>query len=184
MAALASLPLAASGVESAEGQTARTPSRVLVAYFSRSGNTRVIAGLLKRAFSAALFEIEPASPYPEEYLATVKQATEERDRGIDPLLAAKVTDIASYDTVYLGFPIWGETAPSIIRSFLKTHDLGGKTLVPFITHGGYGPGKSQRVIASHAPKAHIQQPFVMQADQERRTMETVHAWLRQRDATR
>ena len=88
-------------------------SKSLVAYFSRSGNTRVIAGLIQRARHADLFEILPASPYPEDYLATVAQATEERDRGVEPPLASKMPNIAVYDTVYLGFPIWGETAPPV-----------------------------------------------------------------------
>ena len=180
MAAIAGFPLAAPATHSGGGQVSRASSKVLVAYFSRSGNTRVIAGLLTRAFGAAIFEIQPATPYPEEYLATVKKATEERDQRIEPLLGGKVSDIASYGTVYLGFPIWGETAPSVIRSFLKAHDLSGKTLVPFITHGGYGLGDSQKVLTSHAPKSRIEKPFVMQADQERRTMETVNAWLQQR----
>ncbi len=182
VAAIAGLPLTARKAKSGGGEASRASSKVLVAYFSRSGNTRVIAGLLKRAFGAAIFEIQPATPYPEEYLATVKKATEERDRDIEPPLAGKISHIASYDTVYLGFPIWGETAPSIIRSFLKAHDLTGKTLVPFITHGGYGLGDSQKVLANHAPKSRIEKPFVMQADQERRTMESVNAWLQQRAA--
>ena len=72
--------------------------------------------------------------------------------------------MAGYSTVFLGFPIWGETAPPLIRSFLSSHDLSGKTLVPFITHGGYGLGNSEAVIAKHAPRALIRSPFVMQAD--------------------
>jgi len=85
--------------------------------------------------------------------------------------------MADYDTVFLGFPIWGETTPAVIRSFLRAHDLSGKTLIPFVTHGGYGLGNSQSVIASHAPKARLLQGFVMEADQERRTMERVTDWL-------
>jgi flavodoxin len=158
-------------------QIARPKAPVLVAYFSRSGNTRVIAGLLQRAFGADLFEILPATPYPDEYLATVEQARQERDRSVEPALKAQVPNMASYATVFLGLPIWGETAPPIIRSFLSAHDLAGKTIVPFITHGGYGLGSSERVIARHAPKSRLQPAFSMQADQERQTMERVSAWL-------
>jgi Flavodoxin len=60
---------------------AKPEKRVLVAYFSRTGNTRVVAGLIQRAFGADLFEIVPTAPYPDEYLATVEQARQERDRG-------------------------------------------------------------------------------------------------------
>jgi flavodoxin len=171
--------LLSGGIASAEPTIApkRSGSNILVAYFSRSGNTRVIAGTIHRALATDLFEIQPARPYPEDYEQTVAQATQERDRGYEPPLAAKVPDIAAYTTIFLGFPIWGETAPPVIRSFLKAHDLKGKTLRPFITHGGYGPGNSLAVLAAHAPGARIEPAFVMEADQERRTMEQVKSWL-------
>jgi flavodoxin len=155
----------------------RARSKTLVAYFSRSGNTRVIAGILQRLLQADLFEIQPARPYPEDYEQTVEQARQERDRGIEPPLKARAPEIATYDTIFLGFPIWGETAPPVVRSFLKSHDLSGKTLRPFITHGGYGPGKSAVVLASHAIGASIEAPFVMEADQERRTLNQVRNWI-------
>jgi flavodoxin len=71
---------------------------MLVAYFSRSGNTRVVAGLIQRAMGADMFEIRPATPYPEDYLATVEQAKQESERGFEPALAAKEARIAEYDT--------------------------------------------------------------------------------------
>jgi flavodoxin len=187
MAALASLPLlgaAGSSQGTADQGTAsqgagklRSDSPVLVAYFSRSGNTRVVAGLIQRAARAQLFEIMPANAYPDEYLATVEQARQERDRDFEPALAAKVHDIGDYHSVFLGFPVWGETAPPVIRSFLSSHDLSGKTLIPFITHGGYGLGDSLSVLASHARNARLLEGFAMQADQERKTMEQVSSWL-------
>lgn len=178
MAAFATLPLSGFAATSDSGRRmSQAGSRTLVAYFSRSGNTRVVAGLLQRAFNADLFEIRPADPYPEEYLATVEQARQERDRGIKPTLAAHVSEIGLYDTVYLGFPIWGETAPPVVRSFLAAHDFAGKTLRPFVTQGGYGLGKSMSVLAAHAPRAKVDRPFVMEADQERKTMNLVNEWL-------
>src|SRR6187402_930298 len=92
---------------SATGRASAKNSSTLVAYFSRSGNTRVVAGLIQRARGADLFEILPAEPYPDDYLETVAQATRERDRGFAPPLAASVSSIARHGTVYLGFPIWG-----------------------------------------------------------------------------
>jgi flavodoxin len=179
LTALATLPAASSAAHGERGDERRKGSDILVAYFSRSGNTRLVAGLIHRALGTDLFEIRPAMPYPDDYLEQVKKATEERDRGFEPTLAATVPDIAGYQTVYLGFPIWGETAPAIIRSFLRKHDLAGKTLVPFITHGGYGLGNSRSVLASHAPRAQLQRAFSMQADQERQTMNAVNGWLQE-----
>ena len=152
-------------------------SNMLVAYFTRSGNTRVIAEQLQRDLRADIFEIQPANAYSADYEQTVEQARLERDRGFEPALKGRVANIAGYDTVFLGFPIWGETAPPPIRSFLRTHDLAGKTVRPFITHGGYGPGDSLSVLKAHAPGAQILMPFVMEADQERRTMTQVRQWL-------
>lgn len=177
------LPLVGAGgavVSAAEVDARKDGGRTLVAYFSRSGNTRVIAGQLQRTLGASLFEILPARPYPEDYLQAVEQARRERDAAIKPLLKAGVADIANYALIYLGFPIWGQTAPPVIRSFLSTHDLSGKTLIPFITHGGYGVGNSLAVVAAHAPGARLHNAeFVIQADQERQTLERVTQWLGQ-----
>lgn len=165
------------GAAACEAAPSPAEARTLVAYFSRSGNTRVIAAQLHRELKAALFEIAPAQPYPEDYEAQVRQATRERDTGFQPELKATVPDIERYTTLILCFPIWGETAPPPIRSFLARHDLAGKTLHPVITHGGYGVGSAPTVLKSHAPKARILEPFVMEADQERRTMTTVRGWM-------
>jgi hypothetical protein len=107
----------------------------------------------------------------------VAQAQTERDSGFELAMESDVTNIAVYDTLFLGFPIWGTTTPPFIRTFLSTHDLSGKTGVPFVTHGGYGLGEGYSVLASHAPKARIIEGFAMQADQERKTMEQVEQWL-------
>jgi len=168
----------------AEGPATRAGSPILVAYFSRTGNTPVVAGLIRRALGADVFEIRPATPYPEDYLTTVEQARQERDQSIEPALEGRVSGIARYDSVFLGFPIWGETAPPIVRSFLAAHDLSGKTLIPFVTHGGYGLGDSQTVIARHAPRAQLRGGFSMQADQERQAMDRVNRWLGEMPALR
>ena len=178
---LAMLPLAASigtAARSASAQDLQAPaSRTLVAFFSRTGNTRVIAGQIRRAHSADIFEIVPATPYPEDYQETVSQAQRERDSGFEPPLRETVLASAAYNIVFLGFPIWGTTAPSVIRTFLSSHDLAGKTLVLFITHGGYGLGSSLSVVRSHAPQARLIEGFALEADQERRTLEQVTGWL-------
>lgn len=179
MAALVALPLgtAATASNALGGEMRQLGSRTLVVYFSRSGNTRVVAGLIHRARGTDLFEIRLASAYPEDYEQTVEQARKETESGYRPPLAATVPAIAGYDTVFLGFPIWGTTVPPAVRSFLSAHDLSGKALIPFITHGGYGPGNSKSVLASDAPKARLLDGLVIEMDQERRTMERVSSWL-------
>lgn len=86
-------------------------------------------------------------------------------------------DIRQYETVYLGFSIWGMTAPPVVRSFLQAHVLSGKSVRTFITHGGYGLGSSMDVVRSIALNAKVEAPFSIKADQERRTLEQVSSWL-------
>ncbi len=150
----------------------------LVAYLSRSGNTRVVAGQLKHAFRADLFEIRTVEPYPEDYEETVDLANRQRQAGATPRLAENVTAMARYDTVFLGFPIWGRDLPAPARTFLATHDLSGKTLVPFITYGSSGPGRAPRTVAELASGARIVAPFALKCDQERDTLKSVSTWLR------
>ena len=172
---LAAGPSVAAG--SSGGDRLASNSKTLVVHFTRTGNTRVIAGQIRRALAADAFEIEPAEPYPEDYEATVAKAEREREADYEPPLKASVPNLADYDVIYLGFPIWGMTAPSVIRSFLSSHDLSGKTLVPFITHGGYGLGQSLSVLAAHAPQARLLEGFSKQCDQERETLAQVTGWL-------
>ena len=94
------------------------------------------------------------------------------------LVALPARDIASYDIVFWIADL-GDTAPSVLRSFLARHDLSGKTLIPFITHGGYGLAIASRTIRAHAPDALLVEGLAMEADQERRTVETVADWLGQ-----
>jgi flavodoxin len=174
------LPLMAGA--SAEGASsvthaANSGAKVLVAYFTRTGNTRLIATQIIRALDATLFQIVPAEAYPDDYEAQVAQAESERKRGYKPPLRETVRDLQSYETVFLGFPIWGMTAPAVIRTFLTEHDLSGKTLVTFITHGGYGLGSSLAVVAEHAPRARLTKGFAKQCDQERETLRQVTEWL-------
>ncbi len=185
LAALASLPMAAcaqsndsNAAEATVPMEAQT-SRTLVAYLSLSGQTRVIAGVIQRALNADLFEIRTATPYPADYFEAVEQANRERAGGVRPPLAGNGPAISAYDTLYLCFPVWGTTAPPPIRSYLAAHDLAGKTVVPVITHGGYGVGSSLPVLAQDAPGATLQTAYVRECAQERRTTEAVLQWLRE-----
>ncbi|MCD2182922.1 flavodoxin [Rhizobium sp. GN54] len=178
---LKAVPLAAAGLMAVAGEAASgngaDSGRTLVACFSRTGNTRVVARQIGRARAASPFEIEAATPYPEDYEETVAQARRETATGTLPGLAHFVADVRRYDTIYLGFPIWGMTAPPVIRSFLRAHDLSGKVVHPFVTHGGYGLGDSLEVVGLLAQRADIRPVFAMEADQERRTLERVTGWL-------
>ena len=122
------LPVTAGSTVATNSAVARQPlsnKRVLVAYFSRTGNTQVHSGAGSSGARCRPLPILPAEAYPEDYEATVRQAQRQREAGYEPPLKATLANIASYEVIFLGFPIWGMTAPAVIRSFLlRTRSVG------------------------------------------------------------
>lgn len=120
-------------------------SKKLVAYFSARGTTRGVAKLLAKAADADLFEIKPEIPYTEEDLdwqdENARSSLEMRDRSSRPAIVENDVRIAEYDVIFLGFPIWWYMVPTIVNTFLESHDFAGKTIVLFATSGGSGLGK-------------------------------------------
>ncbi len=131
--------------------------KALVAYFSASGTTKRAAALLAKAAGADLFEIEPSSPYtPADLDWTNKKSrssVEMNDPSSRPAVKSRVENMADYGTVFLGFPIWWYTAPTIIKTFLESYDLAGKEIVLFATSGGSGLGKTENALRPCAPHA-------------------------------
>ncbi len=134
-------------------------SKTLVAFFSASGVTRRAAEKLAAAIDADLYEIRPAVPYTSADLNWMdkgsRSTVEMNDPSARPALADTDANIAAYDRIFLGFPIWWYTAPSIIRTFLESYDFSGKTIVLFATSGGSGLGKTASQLASSCPGADI-----------------------------
>ncbi|MDE5620250.1 MAG: NAD(P)H-dependent oxidoreductase [Ruminococcus sp.] len=121
-------------------------SRKLVAYFSASGVTAGVAGKLVEATGADLYEIRPATPYTSADLdwtdKNSRNYIEMHDKTIRPAIADKNADIAGYDVIFLGFPVWWYVAPTIINTFLESYDFSGKTIILFATSGGSGFGNT------------------------------------------
>jgi flavodoxin len=132
---------------------------MLVAFFSASGTTARVAKNLAAAAEADLYEIKPAVPYTKADLDwTNKQSrssVEMRDKSSRPALADTGADIAAYDTIFIGFPIWWYIAPTIINTFLEAYDFSGKKIVLFATSGGSGFGKAVDSLQPSAPGAKI-----------------------------
>ena len=131
----------------------------LVAYFSASGNTARLAKNLAEAAGADLYEIRPAVPYTSADLnwqnKQSRSSVEMSDHSSRPELADKNADIAAYDTIFVGFPVWWYIAPTIINSFLESYDFSGKKIILFATSGGSGFGKAVENLKSSAPDAEI-----------------------------
>jgi len=134
-------------------------SKKLVAYFSASGNTARLAKDLAKAAEADLYEIRPAVPYTSADLnwqnKQSRSSVEMSDHSSRPELANKSADIAAYDTIYVGFPVWWYIAPTIINSFLESYDFSGKKIILFATSGGSGFGKAVQNLKNSAPDAEI-----------------------------
>ena len=121
-------------------------SSKLVAYFSASGTTARAAQNLARAIDADLFEIVPEQPYSSADLnwnnSSSRSSVEMNDDACRPGVSSMVDHMESYDTVFVGFPIWWYVEPRIIDTFLESYNFEGKTIVPFATSGGSGLGKA------------------------------------------
>ena len=129
--------------------------KILVAYFSRSGNTREIASQIQKSADGDIFEVQAVKPYPSDYDAVVKQARQELESGYKPALKTKIENIKSYDLVFIGYPIWWSTFPAPVKTFLSENDLSGKTIVPFCTHEGSGLGRRAMDISKLYPKSTV-----------------------------
>jgi len=140
-----------------KGQGAMTiySKKILIAYFSHSGNTREIAKQIQKATGGDLFEIQPVDPYPNDYQAVVDQAKKEIKAGYKPALKAKAGDVCKYDVVFIGSPNWWSTIAPPVASFLASCDFTGKTVVPFITHGGGGMANCAKDVKKLCPKSDV-----------------------------
>ena len=121
-------------------------SSILVVYFSPDDTVRAVAYTIAAARSADLFEIVPEEAYTADDLnyfnSQARSMTEMRDSSARPAVSVLPEDLSRYDTVFLGYPIWGGQAPRIISTFLESVDLSGKTIVPFCTSNSSGIGSS------------------------------------------
>ena len=134
-------------------------SKVLVAYFSASGVTAKVAEKLAKSISADLYEIAPEIPYTNADLNWMdkksRSTVEMNDRSCRPAIGSIVENMAQYDTVFVGFPIWWYREPSIIDTFMESYDFASKTVIPFATSGGSGLGDSAKNMQALAAGAKV-----------------------------
>ena len=125
-------------------------SKVLVAYFSASGVTKKVAEELAKIRRADLYEIRPERPYTAADLnwedPLSRSTREMKDPFCRPAVTGKVENLAQYDVVFVGFPIWWNREPSVVDTFLDSYDFSGKKIVPFCTSGGSGISEASKRI--------------------------------------
>ncbi len=133
--------------------------KMLVAYFSASGVTKKVAKKLSDRIGADLFEIEAQKPYTKEDLdwqnSQSRSSVEMRDKSSRPAIMKSIENMAQYDVIFLGFPIWWYREPSIIDTFMEAYDFTGKQIIPFATSGGSGIGKVGKNIKALAKDAKV-----------------------------
>ena len=134
-------------------------NRMLVVYFSATGNTESMAETIANVTGADIYEIVPEDPYTSEDLNysddNCRANQEMNDESARPAIAGEIENIDEYDTIFLGYPIWWGTMPRIINTFLDTYDLSGKTIMPFCTSGSSGISTSVSAIRSICSDADV-----------------------------
>ena len=149
----------------------------LIAYFSWSGNTEQMAQMIQTETGGDLFEIEPATPYTDDYNTLLDVAQQEQANNARPELASQVENWDSYDVVFVGYPDWWSDAPMLIYSFLEAYDWEGKTLVRFCTSGGSGFGRSLDKLPDSAPGANILEGLHVSGSRVDGSSEEIAAWI-------
>jgi flavodoxin len=159
-------------------------NKILLAYFSHSGNTREIANQIHKSVGGDIFEIQAVKPYPHDYDTVVQQAKQELDSGYKPSLKTKLENIKSYDFVFIGYPNWWGTIPAPVRTFLSEYDLSGKTIIPFCTHEGSGPGRSVTDISRLCPTSTLLDGIAIRGRDVKTAQNKVSEWLRKLKITK
>lgn len=137
------------------GQKKEAQKKVLVVYYSQTSNTKSVAQEIATRLGADVEEIVPVTPYDGDFQATIARCMEEREQGITTDIKPLATDIANYDVVFIGYPVWFGTFAPPIAAFLDKVDLSGKIVVPFCTFGSGGLDSSVRDLAEKEPNAEI-----------------------------
>lgn len=151
--------------------------KVLVLYFSQSGNTQKVANFIHDAVGGDLVELETTKQYPSDYNELVDYAQEEQRQNDRPELKTKINNIDEYDTIFLGYPNWWADMPMPLYTFLDEYDLSGKTIAPFITHGGSGLSGTPNKIKSEEPNSTVTEGLAISGSSAGNSKSSVDSWL-------
>ncbi len=158
-------------------QQNQSTGKTLVAYFSASGVTEGVARTLAEVTGGDLYKIDPEQPYTDKDLdwhdSTSRSSLEMKDLTSRPAIKGTVDNVAQYDTIYVGFPIWWYTAPTIVNTFIEANDFKGKVMIPFATSGGSTIDKAAADLAKAYPDINWQPGRLLNGA----TADTVRAWL-------
>ena len=166
------------GTVTAQGKsTTVSGGKVLIAFFSWSGNTRGIAHEIQRQTGADLFEITLTEPYSSNYNTVLMEAQRDQHDRARPEIAEHLDNMDEYDVILLGYPNWWASIPMPIASFLEEYDFSGKQIIPFCSHGGGRFGQSLTAIAKLAPDADIGEGLSVHYSGGSGLPEEISVWL-------
>lgn len=155
----------------------QSSKKALVAYFSLTNNTQLVAREIAKQAGADIFRIETVDAYPAEYRAVTEQAKKELESGYRPKLKKRLAAFEGYNVIYLGSPNWWGTIAPAVFTFLESYDFSGKTIIPFITHEGSRMGNSESDIRRVAPKAKLLEGLAIRGGNASKSAPEVKAWL-------
>lgn len=176
----------------AKSDTKVAGKKILVAYFSRTGenyevgnitkgNTHIVADMIAEATGADMFEIKTVKPYPVNYRECTELAKFELAEGVRPELTATVPNMKDYDVIFIGYPIWWSDMPMAVYTFLESYNFSGKTVIPFCTAAGSGLSGTERNIAKACTGATVLTGLGIEGKKAQRDPDNVRAdvlkWL-------
>lgn len=163
---------------SSDNTSSQSEGKILVAYFSHSGNTKGIAEDIQKKTGADLFEITTVNQYSSDYDTVLDEAKAEQNDNARPELSSKVENMEQYQTVIIGFPIWWGDMPMALYSFLDEYDLSGKTVLPFCTHGGSGLCGTDKNVQQEEKDAKVADGLAISDSSLDDAGEDVDKWLK------
>ena len=151
--------------------------KILIVFFSHSGNTREIAGQIHRHIGGDLAEIETVDKYPTDHSKILEQARKEIYDNFRPALKTKIDNIEAYTVFFLGYPNWWGTIPTPVSAFLEEYDLSGKTIVPFCTHGTGGLARTVEAVKEMCPDSKVLDALGIPNNRVNEAEKEVTEWL-------
>ena len=151
--------------------------KMLIIYFSHTGNTETFANYIKKNANITSFKIVPATPYPDNFTILSDIAHQEINSSARPEIKDPLTNISQYNTIFLGYPIWFSNIPNIVITQLEKLNFKGKTIYPFNTHGSSGVGNSISEIKQYAPDAKVMDGYPIKGSEIANKEEDIIDWL-------
>ncbi|MEW6526060.1 MAG: flavodoxin [Spirochaetota bacterium] len=152
-------------------------SKILIAYFTHSGNTKVATQKIQNLIGGDIFEIKPIKSYSEDYYQVVEIAKEEKRKNVRPELLHHLESIDNYVIVILGYPNWWGTMPMVVFTFLERHDFSGKIIAPVCTHEGSVMGKSESDIKRLCPHSKVLKGLAIRGGSVHNADKDITEWL-------